>query len=237
MKKDKFINIELTKETIDIYQTRKSIFESLNDSLPSFKGKLLDVGCGKLAYKEHIINNSSITDYVGLEIESSLNYKGINTPDKFWDGINMPFKDNSFDTIIAMEVLEHCPDINIILSEINRVLTPGGVFYFTVPFLWNLHEVPNDEYRYTPFSLERHLRYNNFSNIQIKAQGGWNAALAQMMGLWARRSLFGRRKKIISFIFKPIIKYLLKKDQKPIDFADGTMITALYGTTSKTSNT
>ena len=65
----------------------------------------------------------------------------------------MPIKDNSYNTIIATEVLEHCFEPEILLKEIYRVLKPGGLLFFTVPFVWNFHETPYDAYHYTPFAL------------------------------------------------------------------------------------
>ena len=107
--------------------------------------------------------------------------------------------------------------------------------FFTVPFLWNLHEAPHDEYRYTPFSLERHLNNSGFSDIRIKATGGWHASMAQMLGLWVKRSpLSIIKKRYLSFLVKPIIKYLLKIEQKEkIMLSEGQMITGLYGVAKK----
>ena len=107
--------------------------------------------------------------------------------------------------------------------------------FFTVPFIWPLHEVPNDAYRYTPFSLERHLKNSGFKDIHIKATGGWDAAMAQMLGLWVKRSGVSRKKrKWISFILKPIIKGLIKRDQpEKVKFREGQMITGLYGFAKK----
>lgn len=95
----------------------------------------------------------------------------------------MPFEDNSFDSMMATEVLEHCPDPLLIVQEMKRVLKPGGVLFFTVPFLWNLHEVPHDHYRYTPFALERIFR-NCGMQLELHAHGGWNTSMAQMIGMW-----------------------------------------------------
>ena len=101
----------------------------------------------------------------------------------------MPFENNQFDSAFGTEVLEHCPYPKAILKEVNRVLKPGGIFFFTVPFIWPLHEVPHDEFRYTPFSLKRLLEESGFEKIELEATGGWHASLAQMLGLWIKGAL------------------------------------------------
>ena len=45
----------------------------------------------------------------------------------------LPFLDNSFDKIIAAEVLEHLPEDSRAMAELARVLKPGGVIAVTVP--------------------------------------------------------------------------------------------------------
>jgi len=232
---DYFTDIELTRETLDRYFIRKSIFEALQKNLHFFSGNLLDIGCGKLPYKKYILENSDVTKYIGLDIESALEYDNEIKPHFNWDGKTMPFENNSFDCAFGTEVLEHCPEPEIVLKEVFRVIKPEGVFFFSVPFLWNLHETPHDEYRYTPYSLERHLKNSGFKNINILATGGWHASMAQMLGLWVKRSPLGiYKRKWLSYILKPIIKYLISKDKKSsIEFKEGLMITGIYGTATK----
>ena len=230
-----FINISFTSKNVDRYIVRSAIKESLDKALPQMRGEMLDIGCGKLPYKEYVLSNSKITKYIGLDIENALEYEQGVSSDYTWDGLKMPFDDESYDSAFGTEVLEHCPDPEIVLKEVYRVLKPGGVFYLTVPFLWNLHEVPHDEYRYTPFSLRRHLENSGFSNIDIQATGGWHASMAQMLGLWIKRSpMNGGKRKLILFFIKPIMKKLIKMDKKtPISFKEGQMITGLYGVIRK----
>lgn len=232
---DNFINVPFSIGNLDRYQIRTSIFQALKNNLSEFKGNLLDVGCGKMPYKKFILENSSVKKYTGLDIENALQYDTDVKPDFTWDGITMPLNDNSFDTAFATEVLEHCPEPKIILNEIYRVMKPGGCFFLTVPFLWNLHETPHDEYRYTPFALKRLLREAGFKDIEIKATGGWHASMAQMVGLWVRRAPMNDRKRsLFSQVLKPIIKKLIKIDKfSSIEFKEGQMITGLYGTAYK----
>lgn len=230
MDDNKFIGVKLKEASLDIFYVRKSIFEALKECCRDAHGKLLDIGCGKMPYRQYILSNSLVKEYIGLDIEGALIYDQSVKPDYTWNGVDMPFENSQFEYAIATEVLEHCPRPDVVLKETWRVLKPGGVLFFTVPFLWPLHEVPHDAYRYTPWSLERHLRDAGFSVVDIKALGGWHAAMAQMIGLWVRRSgLSSGKKKRLSILFKPIMRYLIKKDRPDVAFKESSMITGLYG--------
>ncbi len=49
------------------------------------------------------------------------------------NGLGLPFANNSFDRIIASEILEHVPDDLGVMAELCRVLKPGGIIAATVP--------------------------------------------------------------------------------------------------------
>ena len=218
---DNFINIPYSINNLDRYIIRTSILRSLFKSLPNFHGNLLDVGCGKMPYRKYILDNSSVQKYIGLDIETAIDYNG-EKPDFLWDGKVMPFNDNSFDTVLLTEVLEHCSYPEIVLSEIFRVLKSDGILFFTIPFLWPLHETPHDQYRYTPWSINKHLQNTNYTEIKIYALGGWHLSMAQMLGLWVNRSplkiLHRTLLKGIAFL---IIKKLIKiSHREKIDFKE-----------------
>jgi ubiquinone/menaquinone biosynthesis C-methylase UbiE len=234
---DNFTEIHFTRDNIDRYIVRTSLLNAIKSNLHNLSGGLLDIGCGKMPYRELILKNSRVTKYTGLDIETALNYDDQVRPDYTWNGVTMPFGDQQFDCALATEVLEHCPDPELVLKETARVLKPGGALLFTVPFLWPLHEVPHDEYRYTPFSIKRHLENSGFENVNISATGGWHASLAQLLGLWAKRSpMSKRKKKFFSFLLTPVIKKLLAADKDHVvNFKESQMITGLYGTATKRS--
>lgn len=232
---DNFTEIPLTWDNMSLYVMRTCLWNAVQVTAPKFKGHLLDVGCGRMPYKEYLLKNKYISQYTGLDIETALVYEAGVKPDYTWDGLSMPFGNDQFDTLMATEVLEHCPDPGLTIREMQRVLKPGGLIFFTVPFLWYLHEVPHDEYRYTPFALERILKESGLEEIEIKAHGGWNMSMAQMLGLWIAFTKKGKHQKRWGKLLNPFIRKLMKKDlaEPPSVFSNGTMINGFYGTARK----
>lgn len=229
---NQFTNFSLSIHNLDSFVIRNEILKAISIEIPSFEGNILDSGCGVMPYKELILKNKKATSYIGLDIESGLNYENVQ-PDFLWDGITMPFDNDTFDVVLSTEVLEHVLNPDLYLLEVKRVLKPGGVFFFTVPFLMSFHEVPNDYYRYTPYALEEIFSRIGFTNIKINAMGGYNASVAHMLGLWINKYLWGNKKIIMRVIGKPIIKYLYCRDKSPQNFTKSTMTVGLSGTITK----
>ena len=103
---------------------------------------ILDVGCG---------TGGNLTLFngfvVGLDISSqALELAQKRKPDAVLcrgEAENLPFKDESFDLVLALDLLEHLPDDIKGLSEMYRVLKKGGNALITVPayrFLWSEHD-------------------------------------------------------------------------------------------------
>ena len=235
---DSFVNIQFTRNNVDIFVVRASIMKAIKWVTPLLHGDLIDIGCGKMPYKEYIKNKSTVKSYSGIDIESPLGYHNAIQPDYFWDGKKLPFAECSFDTAFCTEVLEHVPDTIKFLEEAYRILRPGGTFFFTTPFLWPLHDVPYDEYRFTSFAMERLLTRAGFSSLELRALGGWHESLAQLIGLWLKRSsirgLSGPKKRILEVLVKSVMKKLITMGAKEnVSFREGQMITGLYGIAKK----
>ncbi len=231
----RFIGVPLTLDTQDIYLPKHCIENALRNAMSLFQGRFLDVGCGEKPY-HHIlmVNGGGITEYIGIDLDPEITGASAGTcPDIFWDGIKIPLADASVDSAMATEVLEHCPDPACVLAEVHRVLRGNGTFFMTVPFLWPLHNVPYDEYRYTPYSLKRLLENAGFVDVEVRPLGGWNASLAQMIGLYVQRAPMGNiKRRILRRVAFPIVRYLIKNDRLP-DLKTDTMITALSATAHK----
>jgi ubiquinone/menaquinone biosynthesis C-methylase UbiE len=140
-------------------------------------------------------------------------------------------KNNYADTVIATEFFEHISNIEKVLLEINRVLKKNGILYFTVPFIWPLHETPYDQYRYTPYSLSRHFKNSGFTKIKILPLGGYNATLAQILCIWLYNRQINPKYRLIHQIFYAIIKKLIQKDESLNTniLIDGSIPIGFYG--------
>lgn len=226
-----FVEPRLSPSTLDTFFIRRAVLGALRSVLPRFRGSVLDVGCGDAPYKDLILRPPSLaTQYVGLDLCDS----AYQPPDLCWDGYTIPLGAASVDCAMMTEVLEHCPQPETVLTETARVLAPSGMLFFTIPFLWPLHDVPHDEFRFTPFALRRLLANAGFSEIELVAMGGWDASLAQMIGLWVRRRPMSPRKRAaLSVLALPAIRCLLKRDRPRAQFYEGSMIPGLSGTATK----
>ena len=158
------------------YFARKGLYQNLSKLTANLNGKLLDVGCGTKPY-ENICN---VDEYIGLEIDDEGNRQH-NYADFFYDGKTIPFKGESFDSILSNQVLEHVFNPNQFLKEINRVTKMGGRFLITVPFVWDEHEQPFDYARYSSFGLNHILAKNGFEIIEHRKSNNGIEVIFQLI--------------------------------------------------------
>ncbi len=78
----------------------------------------------------------------------------------------LPFADASVDLIVATGLIEHVDDDRALLNEAFRVLKPGGIAHFELPFLQFYHDDPVDYRRYTVPGLEREMVRAGFQTIE-----------------------------------------------------------------------
>jgi len=118
----------------------------------------LDVGCGLKPFSSCFDR----ANYIGIDIQVSGRSDSMKIPDKYFDGISIPYEDDTFDGIICTQVLEHVEQLDLLLRECNRVLKLKGVFLISVPFLFREHEQPFDFRRFTSYGLKLTLQCAGF---------------------------------------------------------------------------
>jgi SAM-dependent methyltransferase len=96
-----------------------------------------------------------------------------------FDSHNIPFKEGSFDLVIAQAVLEHVLDPFTCVAEIHRVLKTGGMVYAETPFMQQVH---GGKYDFHRFSLLGHRRlFRHFEEINSGLVAGAGSSLAWSM--------------------------------------------------------
>ena len=128
--------------------------------------RILDVGCGTGA---NLLLLSQYGEAEGVDVsEDALAFcraRGLDKV-KLGAGEELPYEDDTFDLVTAFDVVEHMDDDLAGLTEMRRVLRPGGRVLLFVPtfmFLWGLQdEVSNHRRRYRLSELRHVLEKAGF---------------------------------------------------------------------------
>lgn len=104
--------------------------------------EVLDIGAGGSEYDKYFPKR------ITLDIDP------LRRPDITADAHSLPFKDAEFEYILCTEVLEHLKEPSRAISEMDRVLKPGGKLILTTRFVYPIHDSPNDYWRFTKYGLE-----------------------------------------------------------------------------------
>lgn len=150
--------------------TASLALECYNNWIPRVcRGSLLDLGCGKVPFYE--LYRLYADDIFCVDWEGSAH--GTDHVDRHCDLTKpLPLDDDSFDSIICSSVLEHLPDPTLAFREIERILRPSGFLLLNVPFMYWLHEVPHDYYRYTEFALRDFANRSGLIVQHLEPLGG-----------------------------------------------------------------
>ena len=109
-------------------------------------GKTLDIGCSTGPYATYFPNRT------GLDIKKT---PAVDIVADCHD-LHM-IGDEQFDCVLCTEVLEHLHTPQQAINEFHRVLKKNGTLILTTRFIYPLHDVPHDYYRYTRYGLEHLL--------------------------------------------------------------------------------
>ncbi len=108
------------------------------------KCEVLDIGCG---------DNPQYHRFIGGPVVCA-----DKLPSHFahvqCDAQALPFKGSSFDGVVSVNALYYCENPFGAVQEFHRVLKKRGTLVMITPFVYPIHDVPHDRYRFTEFGLK-----------------------------------------------------------------------------------
>lgn len=198
------------------YLRRKIVRKYLRE----LKGCVLEVGSGRGEDTSFVKNGKLI---IGLDLDRKiLQYYTRKTKacGICGDATEIPFRDEKFDAVSCIDVLEHVPRDEKVIQEICRVLKPSGKFVFSVPLNQRLYG-KSDEFlghlrRYDVKKLHCLLKKKGFKIIEKQMWGtllfpyqkiARNRMNSEKLKNWQNRKFFSLYKEIY-----PIVKFMLNLD-------------------------
>jgi len=129
---------------------------------PEQPKKILDIGCGTGETLTYLKTQFPKTQMQGIDLSPEAVKFTLKRGHKAKKSAatKLPFKDNTFDAILLLDVIEHIKDDYAVIKEAKRVLKPGGVIVLTAPalqFIWTSFDENQGHFR----------RYNRHRLIDI----------------------------------------------------------------------
>ena len=160
--------------------SRENLYEWLDDEVdrlrrdqPGKPLKVLNVGAGGDLY-EHVRKLPG-AEVIQIDIDPD------RRPDVVADVCKLDvFKDELFECVFMMEVLEHVKEPRQALAEIRRVLKPHGRLVMSAPFVFPLHDEPHDFFRFTKYGLAHLL--SDYEMVTIRNRNDYFHTMLVLAG-------------------------------------------------------
>lgn len=167
--------------------------------------KILDIGCGYGWFELFAIKKGA-KEIIGTEVTEG----DLQTAKKYiqhkqisfikGSATDLPIKNNSVDTVVSWEVIEHIPFNTepVMFSEVNRVLKKGGIFYLSTPHRAFISTLLDPAWwiighrHYKREYLENIAKQSGFSVEQCVIRGGW-WEVCWLLNLYISKWLFRRK--------------------------------------------
>lgn len=164
----RFLPNDSSKQTSSLQVTRAIIRDTQQKCGPR-KLTVLDLGCGSGRSFDLLAADDPLIQWVGLDLVASPEVDtriGRKLPLVAYDGVSIPFRDESMDIIYSHQVFEHVRHPAEVLGEVRRVLKPGGLLVGSTSHLEPYHS--RSLWNYTPYGFATMLEDAGFSDIAMR---------------------------------------------------------------------
>lgn len=154
---------KLKRNSVIVSLERNSLYGGISLFAPFFfKQSFISVDCVSPKLKKRGAYNRIKTksEVIVKQKNYQFNYKKIKLPNNFADLILIP------------NLMHHIDDVDILFKQIKKILKKNGKVYIFEPLVRELHQVPEDYFRITPFGFQKLLKKYGFSNFKINFDGG-----------------------------------------------------------------
>lgn len=118
--------------------SERRLREYITTLVPTNVDTILDVGCGSAWVAKTFLSKGKTVYSLDASTTDPGKALSLYPSDKHFgvaaDAFALPFDDNSFDCIIAAEIIEHVTDPQKFVHELHRVVRPGGVLIISTPY-------------------------------------------------------------------------------------------------------
>lgn len=117
---------------------QRRLHETITAAVPAGVSRILDVGCGKAWVARHFCPQQ--VEVCSMDVSKTNPVRALREipyPNHYGvvaDVYTLPFPPDTFDCIIASEVMEHVPDPALFVRQLLHVLQPGGTLIITTPY-------------------------------------------------------------------------------------------------------
>lgn len=147
----------------------KDIDRQLNKLRGMIKGDLYDLGSGSSPYKSWL--QQYCNTYTAVDWKNSIHQGNVDIEANLSE--KLPIPNSVADTIFCISVLEHLPEPQTFLAECSRISKDNSFLILQVPFMWRIHEAPNDYYRFTSYGLKYLLEKAGYTDVRVIPELGF----------------------------------------------------------------
>jgi ubiquinone/menaquinone biosynthesis C-methylase UbiE len=215
--------------------------EVLQRMIPLDRRHLLDVGCGAGTWSERIASLNPWINVVGTDVgtdfveEARRRHASDRVSFEVEDFASLSFQEGSFDCVYADNVLEHAFDVDATLSELHRVLTPGGALVAAIPSdAYRPDRIcDNHTWKTVPHDVRRRLEAVGFLGVEIEEIDTFKELGAAPFPPSADRMMYvrcwkppwsepGRAKSLNRWVYESLSPERMHRSSDPVEIiADG----------------